>query len=95
MIFKYKGFSFEVSKVPNGYYHSVSVQHISNTRGYGSTEQQAMEMSKEKIDALFEPTTSIEELAQKIKDTASIPDYEEFEILPEVLAILLGSHRPR
>ena len=95
MIFKYKGFSFEVSKALNGYYHSVSVHHISNTRGYGNTEKQAMEMSKEKIDALFEPTTSIEELAQKIKDTASIPDYEEFEILPEVLAILLGSYRPR
>ncbi len=52
-------------------------------------------MSKEKTDALFEPTISIEELAQKVKDTASIPDYEEFEILPEVLAILLANYQPR
>ena len=95
MIFKYKGFSFEVTKAPNGYYHSVSVHHISNTRGYGDTEQEAMQMSKRKIDALFAPTTTVVELAQKIKDTASIPDYEEFEILPEVLAILLGSYKPR
>ena len=95
MIFKYKGFSFEVTKAPNGMYHSRNTHNISGIWGYGNTDQGAVQMSKEKTDALFEPTTSIEELAQKIKDTASIPDYEEFEILPEVLAILLGSYRPR
>ena len=93
--FEYRGFAFEVSLAPNGYYHSINTKHISALTGFSKTEQNAIQMSKQKTDWLFEPTSSVFKLASKIQETASIPDYEEFEILPEVLAILLANYKPR
>jgi hypothetical protein len=92
--FEYRGFVFKVYQNPNANYN-VQYKETWELTGYGKSEEEAIRMAIEKTDALFAPTTSIEELAQKIHDTANTPDYEEFDILPEVLAILLANYKPR
>ncbi len=99
--FEYRGFKFVVlegrdtadwNRVRYCVEPETEYEHSAHSY-WEDTKEKAIAEAKKNVDLFFEPTSNIEELAQKIDDTL-VRDYDFAKVSPIVLEIILQNYKP-